>query len=145
MSADEISYVARLTDLHMRPGELAHEYPFSRRAEYRFFRDAEGTGPDVTLLGLADHLATHAPAPDSTGWERRGRTTHVLLEAFFRERNERVNPTPLLNGRQVMQALGLEPGPKVGELLEALLEAQATGVVHTEGDALVWLQQKAAH
>lgn len=145
MSADEISFVSRLTDLHMRPGELAHEYPFSRRAEYRFFRDAEGTGPDVALLGLADHLATHAPAPDRIGWERRRQTTHVLLEAFFRERSERVNPTPLLNGRQVMQALGLEPGPKVGELLGALLEAQATGVVRNEEDALAWLQQKAAH
>ncbi len=144
MSADEISYVARLADLHMRPGELAHEYPFSRRAEYRFFRDAEEIGPDVALLGLADHLATHAPAPDRIGWEKRRQTTRVLLETFFRERNERVNPTPLLNGRQVMHALGLEPGPKVGELLEALLEAQATGVVHTEGDALAWLQQKAA-
>ena len=145
MSADEISYVARLTDLHMRPGELAHEYPFSRRAEYRFFRDAEGTGPDVALLGLADYLATHAPAPDRTGWERLRQATHALLQAFFRERTERVNPTPLLNGRQVMTALGLAPGPKVGELLEELLEAQATGAIHSEEDAMTWLRQQAAH
>jgi len=145
MSADEIAYVARLADLHMRPGELAHEYPFSRRAEYRFFREAEGTGPDVALLGLADHLATYAPAPDRIGWERRCQTTRVLLEAFFWERTKRVNPTPLLNGWQVMHALGLEPGPEVGEWIEAILEAQATGAIHTEADAMAWLQQKAVH
>lgn len=145
MSADEIAYVARLTDLHMRPGELAREYPFSRRAEYRFFRDAQGTGPDVALLGLADHLATHGRAPDRIGWERQRQTTRVLLEAFLRERNERVDPTPLLNGRQVMGALGLQPGPKVGELLERLREAQATGLIRTQEDALVWLRDEAAH
>ena len=145
MSADEIAYVARLTDLHMRPGELAHEYPFSRRAEYRFFRDSEGAGPDVVLLSLADHLATHAHAPDSIGWEKCRRTTRALLDAFFRERRERVDPAPLLNGRQVMCALGLEPGPKIGELLEALREAQATGAIRTEEDAQAWLRERALH
>ncbi len=145
MSADEIAYVARITNLHMRPGELVHEYPFSRRAEYRFFRDAAGTGPDLALLSLADHLATYASAPDRIVWEKRLQTTRVLLEAFFRQREERVSPTPLLNGRRVIDALGLEPGPKVGELLEALREAQATGAVHTEEEALVWLRKRVAH
>ncbi len=145
MSGDEIAYVARLTDLHMRPGELAHEYPYSRRAEYRFFRDAESTGPDVVLLSLADHLATHARAPDGNGWDKRRQTTRELLDAFFRKGKERVDPTPLLNGRQVMRALGLEPSPQVGVLLEALREAQATGAIHTEEDAWVWLRERAGN
>ncbi len=49
-SGDEIAYVARLTDLHMRPGELAHEYPFTRRAR-------------VPLLpGCRQHRARRRPA-----------------------------------------------------------------------------------
>lgn len=142
-SGDEIAYVARLTDLHMRPGELAHEYPFSRRAEYRFFRDADNTGPDTVLLSLADHMATYAPAPEGDRWDLRLKTTRELLDAFFRAHTERVAPPPLLNGRQVMSELGLPPGPQVGKLLEGLREAQATGQVGSEEEALAWVRANA--
>jgi len=67
-----------------------------------------------------------------------------LLHAFFRERQERVKPAPLLNGRELMAVLGIEPGPAVGDLLEALREAQATGEVQSADEALAWLQQKVA-
>lgn len=141
-SGDEIAYVARVTDLHMRPGQLAHEWPFSRRAEYRFFRDADNTAPDVVLLSLADHMATHAPAPEAGRWETRVKTSRELLESFFRAHTERVAPAPLLNGRQVMAELGLPPGPRIGQLLEGLREAQATGEVRTEDDAWAWLREQ---
>ena len=143
-SGDEIAYVARVTDLHMRPGELAHEYPFSRRAEYRFFRDASSTAPDVVLLSLADHLATHAPLPEAGRWETRLKTSGQLLDSFFRAHTERVAPAPLLNGRQVMEELGLPPGPRIGQLLEGLREAQATGEIHSQEDARTWLREKAS-
>jgi tRNA nucleotidyltransferase/poly(A) polymerase len=140
-SGDEIAYVARLTDLHMRPGELAHEYPFSRRAEYRFFRDAGSTGPDVILLSLADHLATHARAPEVARWDTRVKTSSQLLDSYFRAHAERVAPAPILNGRQVMAELDLPPGPRIGQLLEGLREAQATGEVTSEEDAWAWLRE----
>ncbi len=142
-SGDEIAYVARLTDLHMRPGELAHEYPFTRRAEYRFFRDAESAGPDVVLLSLADHLATHARAPEAGRWETRLKTSAQLLESFFRAHAQRVAPAPLLNGRQVMAELDLPPGPQIGQLLDGLREAQATGEVRSEAEAWAWLAAQA--
>lgn len=141
-SGDELAYVARLTDLHMRPGELAHDYPFSRRAEYRFFRAADNTGPDVVLLSLADHLATYAPAPDASRWENRLKASAQLLESFFRAHSERVAPAPILNGRQVMAELGLPPGPRIGQLLDGLREAQATGQVGSEEDAWAWLREQ---
>jgi tRNA nucleotidyltransferase/poly(A) polymerase len=141
-SGDEIAYVARITDLHMRPGELAHEYPFSRRAEYHFFRDADNTAPDVVLLSLADHMATHAPAPEAGRWETRLKTSAGLLESFFRAHTQRVAPAPLVNGHQVMAELGLPAGPRIGQLLEGLREAQATGEVRSPADAWEWLRSQ---
>jgi tRNA nucleotidyltransferase/poly(A) polymerase len=143
-SGDEVAYVARLTDLHMRPGHLAHDFPPTRRALYRFFRDAGNTGPDLALLGLADHLASHAPAPDADGWERRLKTADIILHAFFRERTEQVEPAPLLNGHEIMARLQLEPGPHLGDLLEALREAQAAGEVHDVDEAWAWLRERVA-
>ncbi len=143
-AGDEVAYVARLVDYHMRPGHLAHDYPPSRRAIYRFFRDAESTGPDCVLLSLADTMATRATAPDPEGWQRRLGASRMLLDAYFRERAVWVSPTPLLNGRQVMAELGLPPGPQVGALIAGLREAQATGEVQTAEEAARWLRRQMA-
>ena len=139
-SGEEVAYVARLTDLHMRPTHLAHDFPPTRRGIYRFFRDAGSAGVDCALLSLADHMATQL---DPEGWRRRLVTTRMLLDAFFRERPRQVEPVPLLNGRQVMAGLGLAPGPRIGELLEGLREAQATGEVATPDQAWDWLRTRA--
>jgi hypothetical protein len=47
----------------------------------------------------------------------------------------------LLDGREVMQALGLGPGPEVGRLLALLREAQAVGAVSTREAALAYLRR----
>jgi tRNA nucleotidyltransferase/poly(A) polymerase len=141
-ASDEVVYLGRLVDQHMRPAYLAHDYPPSRRAMYRFFREAISTGPDCALLSLADHMATWAPDPDPGRWGNCLRTTELLLETYFRERGERVEPCPLLDGRQIMAEFGLRPGPHVGELLDGLREAQAVGEVTTVEQAVAWVTER---
>jgi hypothetical protein len=89
---------------------------------------------------VADQMAMQARILDPEAWQRRLATTRLLLEAFFRDRSRNVTPLPLLNGRQVMAELGLKPGPRIGEVLEALREAQATGEVGTVDEARAWLR-----
>ncbi len=143
LSSEEVTYVARLTDQHMRPGFLAHDFPPSRRAIYRFFREAETTGPDCVLLSLADHMATRAAEQAGEHWERRLATSRILLDAYFCQHVDLIAPPPLVNGHQLMIRLGLAPGPRVGELLEGLREAQAAGEVFTVDEAWAWLEAHA--
>jgi len=42
---------------------------------------------------------------------------------------------PLLNGQEVMALLGLDPGPKVGEVLQFLLDQQIEGQISTKEEA----------
>lgn len=42
---------------------------------------------------------------------------------------------PLLNGREVMALLGIEPGPRVGEVLQFLLDQQVEGKIRTRAEA----------
>jgi tRNA nucleotidyltransferase/poly(A) polymerase len=141
LSGDEVTYVARLTDLHMRPAHLAHDFPPSSRAIYRYYRDADTTGPDCALLGVADQMAMQARDFGPEAWQRRLATTRLLFDAFFRDHPRSVSPAPLLNGRQVMAEFGLKPGPRIGELLAGLREAQATGEVDSEAEAWAWLNR----
>ena len=52
-----------------------------------------------------------------------------------------ITAPPLLDGREVMQALGLGPGPEVGRLLALLREAQAVGAVSTREAAVAYLRR----
>jgi len=42
---------------------------------------------------------------------------------------------PLLTGEEVMALLGIEPGPRVGEVLRFLLEGQIEGRIGTREEA----------
>ncbi len=47
---------------------------------------------------------------------------------------------PLLNGREIMDFIGLEPGPEVGIIRQALLEAQKEGRVRSIPEAVEFVQ-----
>ena len=57
-------------------------------------------------------------------------------------RPEELRPAPLVTGRDVM-ALGVAPGPRIGELLRALEEEQLEGNLSTREEALAWLSRQA--
>lgn len=141
LSNEEIQRLKTIIQHHLRPHHLAKQPPPSRRAVYRFFRDTSAAGVDVCLLALADELAIaeHTLHPDT--WERYVQTVRTLLEAWWEHPEEQVTPPPLVSGRDLIHHLGLEPGPQLGALLEAIREAQALGTVRTREQALAFARQ----
>jgi hypothetical protein len=122
----------------MRPQLLADaESGVTRRAAYRFFRDTGEAGVDVLLLALADYIATHGPDVEPERWGRRIRAASTLLAEYWARLAKDVAPPPLVSGHDLMRELGLSPGKRVGELLEAIREAQAAGEIATREDALM--------
>ncbi len=133
----EVERVRVVVANHMRPQQLA-DAPggITRRAAYRFFRDTGEAGVDVLLLALADHIATHGPDIQPDRWSRRIEAARVLLTEYWTRLAKGVAPLPLVSGDDLMAELGLAPGQRVGELLEAIREAQAAGEIATREDAL---------
>jgi hypothetical protein len=137
LSSQEIERVVTIVKHHMRPSLLSHsdEFP-SKKAVYRFFHDTREAGVDICILSMADVLATYGTTLSQERWARHLDVIRELLKAWFEERTERIYPTPLINGDELMEELNLAPGPIVGYLLEALREAQVTGDIHTQPEAL---------
>jgi putative nucleotidyltransferase with HDIG domain len=133
-SNDEIERVTGVIGGHMRPHWLA-EAPLTRRAMYRFFRDAGDYGVDILLLSLADHLATHGPDTDLQRWVERLSLVSQMFDVYFSRNEEVVAPPPLVDGNDIMRELGLPPGKRIGVILEAIREAQASGEVTTREEA----------
>jgi len=134
--AREVQIGRTVTRHHLRPLWLAGADKVTNRSIYRFFRDTRETGLDVILLSLADGLARGDGPPAAATWPTQLDITTTLLNAWFERREQIVEPPPLVRGSDLMAAFELEPGRIVGELLEAIREAQAMGHVATREEAL---------
>jgi poly(A) polymerase/tRNA nucleotidyltransferase (CCA-adding enzyme) len=130
----------RVVGAHLRLFQLAHQDPPTPRARLRYLRDLRSEVPEAVVLSLADELAT-GPEPPALASVRR--TAEDVLELYWRRRDARP-VRPLLRGRDLVRELGLEPGPRIGELLREVEEAERTGTVATRADALALVRRRAA-
>lgn len=123
---------------HMRPLLLADQPSVSSRALYRLCRRVGSNVVDIVLLSLADHLATYGGAHGP--WQALLDLCRRLI-AFYYERVEAPQQAaPLLNGKQVMDALGMAPGPQIGRILRQVAEARAIGELSTPEEALAYIR-----
>jgi len=137
LSNDEAARLKTIVRHHMRPLLLGNNPdPVTPRAIYRFFRDTGPAGVDICLLSLADVLATHAGSLTHNIWEHHLGIVRTLLEAWWEHPQERVSPLPWINGHELMAELGLQPGERIGQLLEAIREGQVIGSVTDRESAL---------
>jgi hypothetical protein len=67
-------------------------------------------------------------------------TAYVLQEQYGTSTTIKIK-AKLLNGHDILKTFGLEPGPRIGELLEALQEAQAAGEITDRNQAIDYIRQ----
>jgi putative nucleotidyltransferase with HDIG domain len=130
------AHVAGLSRHHLRLGFLVHEpQPLAARTLFAYMRACAPVEVDVTLLSIADRLATRGER------SQEAIAAHLsvgeqVLDAALRWRAGGP-PAPLLRGDELARELSIEPGPRLGELLLALSEAQYAGEVQSREQALV--------
>ncbi len=123
------AHLAALTRHHLRLGFLVSRMPLGRRELYRYLVACDPVGVDVTLLSVADRLATLGRGSDAAV-ERHLEAARALMPAALQWRV--APPRPPLRGDELARALGIAPGPVLGRLLAELTEAAYAGEV---GDA----------
>ena len=128
------AHVAALTRHHLRLGFLVHDMPLDRRAIYRYLVACEPVEADVTLLSVADRLATRGRKADEAIARHLELARQVLAEALAR-RVAGPQP-PLVRGDELADELGIARGPRLGELLAQIAEARFAGEVSTRDEAL---------
>ena len=148
LSNDEIERIEKVIKNHMRFHlftsrlEGDKKKP-SRKAIYRFFRDASEAGIDLVLLGLADLRGTRSHTLSQETWTAALDIARILLENYWEKPQESVTPPRLLDGNELMQELNLQPGRIIGQLLEAIREGQATGKISTREEAIAFAREEA--
>jgi len=133
------AHVAALVRGHLRLGFLVHEpQPLSRRSVYAYLRASAPVEVDVTLLSIVDRLATRGDRAREA-IDAHLRLARGLLASALRWHAEG-SPRPLLRGDELARELGIAPGPRVGELLAELAEAQYAGEISTPEQALIYVR-----
>ncbi|MBI2851611.1 MAG: HD domain-containing protein [Chloroflexi bacterium] len=141
-SGKEIKLVETEILHHLRPTQMTQPDSTAptRRAMYRYFRDTGDAGIDILFLSLADHLATRGPNINLTYWREHAQVVEYVLSQQFTQKDI-VSPSRLLDGHDLISIFALSPGPKIGELLEAVREAQAAGELTTREEAVEYIRQ----
>ena len=152
-SRREVLLAERVAAMHGYPRSLFQALsPAAPRidpgAAYRFFRDAGSVvaghqfahdsgihsgrgnqpfdGLDMTLQAISDRQATGQERGDE--WDRFLTAMEGLIAYAFSQAAEHLTK-PLVDGHSLMKHLGLTPGPKVGDIMRELAEAQAAGKI----------------
>jgi hypothetical protein len=95
--------------------------------------------PEMFLLALAcDALKTRKVADKTRDKSIQTRVTS--LWEYFLETYQAHAASPLLTGYDIMENLTVDPGPKVGELLQLVEEARADGIISSREQALEYLR-----
>ena len=127
---DDLDTVVRLVELHLR----FHTYRlgWTDKAVRRYVRDAGPLLERLNELTRCDCTTRNAAKARALG-QRMDELERRIEELRAQEELDAIRPE--LDGRQVMEQLGVAPGPVVGEALEFLLELRLEEGVLGEAEA----------
>jgi poly(A) polymerase len=129
-----VARTAELVRRHMLP------LPRDEREARRFVHRRRELLPDLLKLMIADREAARGRLASAAGRRRYREALGQVLALLAEAPPE----PPPLDGREVMDELGIGPGPRVGEALRFLAEARAVGDVTDREEARAALRRYAA-
>ncbi|HEX5761065.1 MAG TPA: HDIG domain-containing protein, partial [Thermoanaerobaculia bacterium] len=123
-------HLRALTLHHLRLGFLVPQAPLPPRLVHAYLRETGPVAVDVTLLTVADRLSArgHGPIASPEMVEAHLTLAREMISAALEWRRQGP-PPPLLRGDELAAELGIEEGPRLGELLAELEAAQYAGEV----------------
>ncbi|HVD39286.1 MAG TPA: HD domain-containing protein, partial [Solirubrobacterales bacterium] len=127
---------------HLRLGFLIQEMPLTRRRVHAYLRATDPVTVDVTLLTVADRLSARGKGPIASPEMVAAhlQLAREMIAAGLDWRREGP-PPPLLRGDEIAAALGIEPGPELGNAVAELEAAQFAGEVTDREGALRHLRR----
>ena len=108
--------------------------PLSRRTVYRYMTACSPVEVDVTLLSIADRLATRGDRAQEAITAHLQVGEGVLADALAW--HSAPAPEPLIRGDELAAEVGIEPGPRLGRLLDLLAEDRYAGELPDRGSAI---------
>ena len=150
-SNKQIKYITAMIKNHIYPSQLMtapeidFDTPAGEKAMMRFIRKTEDNVIDNIILAMADRLSARGEAITDEMVENNISALKKLL-SFYLKIKDSLEPLPvLLDGNEVMKILNIKPSKQLGEIMNALHEAQLSGDVTTKEQAVEFINNYAYH
>lgn len=139
-SNKQIDYISSMIKYHIYPSHVMTSPQITEKIMMRYVRKMDFNSIDAIILAQADRLSARGPEISDEIVERNITSLNMLLR-FYLEARETLEPLPkLLSGNDVMDILNIKPSRQLGEIMEALHEAQISGDVITREHAVEFVK-----
>lgn len=139
-SNKQIDYISSMIKYHIYPSHVMTSPQITEKIMMRYVRKMDTNAIDTIILAQADRLSARGPEITDQIVERNITSLNMLLK-FYLEAKETLKPLPkLLSGNDVMQILNIKPSKRLGEIMDALHEAQISGDVITKEHAIEFVK-----
>ena len=113
------SMVVKVVEGHLWLGFLQNRKPLWKRDEIRYLWAAYPWEPELIMASVADRLATRGPITADRFVQRHLTLARHLMWLWSERQRVGVPPLPV-RGDELAALVGVEPGPNLGRLLNAL-------------------------
>ena len=135
-SNKQIEYISELIKTHIYPSSVISAPVVDNKIMMRYVRKMEENVIDNIFLAKADRLSAQGEAVTKEMTEANLNGLDKLLE-FYLDVKPTLKPLPkLLDGKEIMEILGIGQSPVLGKIINELHEAQLNGEVNTKEDAV---------
>lgn len=134
-----INILEKLIRYHMYPFYLIHranEISLTPRVYLKLKRELDDYVPLLFILSIADTLATN----DDDESIFMVKSIVSLYDDYVCYENKMNKKKPLLNGKEIMEILKISEGPKIGQIISRLEEAELSGLISTKEEAISFLR-----
>ena len=140
-SKKQIQYVQTLIKYHIYPSSLVSAEDVTDKAFMKFYRKMDGFVIDVIILAMADRLSARGEKITEEIVRKNINGLTNLLNDYLEMRKDIKPLEKLLDGRDIMELLKIKQGPKLGEIINLLKEAQISGNVTTKEEAIDFVKK----
>lgn len=140
-SNKQTDYISSMIKYHIYPSHVMTSPQITEKIMMRYVRKMDKNSIDAVILAQADRLSARGPEITDEIVERNISSLNMLLR-FYLEARETLKPLPkLLTGDEVMTLLNIKPSRKLGEIMNALHEAQMSGDVTSKEHAVDFVKK----
>ncbi|HIS36590.1 TPA: HD domain-containing protein [Candidatus Scatousia excrementigallinarum] len=134
-SNKQIEYISSMIRNHIYPSQVMCAPEINDKIMMRYVRKMEDNSIDEIILAQADRLSARGEAVSDEMVENNISGLNRLLK-FYLDVRDTLEPLPvLLDGNDVIKILNIKPSKQLGQIMNALHEAQLSGDITTKEQA----------
>lgn len=139
-SKKQIEYISCMIKNHIYPSNVIVAPSLNDKVMMRYVRKMDDNVIDNIILAKADRLS--ARGVDITEEIVNANISGLdKLLNFYLSKKDSLAPLPkLIDGREIMEILNIKPSPKLGEIINAINEAQLNGDITTHDEAVNYIK-----